>query len=255
METKVKEHPILFSGAMVRALLNGTKTQTRRIIKVQPDNEYYRISTLLSTTGDRRNEGRHFWGRYNAIGNSLLSRSEGYFPCPYGHPGDRLWVRETHTWYPGDEKEPAGWIYRADADGPTQMWVHFGPGWKPSLFMRREVSRLLLEITAIRCERLQDISEADAIAEGIQTLFSAQEIATTNPPLPFATPADSGWRNYLWHGNPELTTIKKAEWAHQYSSYTKPVDSYSSLWASINGAGSWEANPWVWVVEFKQIAA
>jgi hypothetical protein len=85
----IKERPILMSGAMVRALLNGSMTQTRRIIKQQPPSEHFRISTLLSTTGNRRNEGRHFWGRYASIGNQLLERTDEYFSCPHGQPGER----------------------------------------------------------------------------------------------------------------------------------------------------------------------
>jgi hypothetical protein len=235
---------------MVKALKAGKKTQTRRIIKVQPPNEYYRISTLLSTTGDRRNEGRHFWGRYAAIGNSLLERTEGYFPCPYGSPGDRLWVRENSYdfgYWGGymdiSDEWVSEWCSLAAAvprhfaaDGPCPA-IDIAPfvkldsrataaKWRstPSIHLRRADCRLLLEIVDVRCERLTDISEEDAKAEGVN-------IVNVNKR------GGEEWENYL------------DDWAFEY--FAK--DSYATLWEKINGLGSWAANPWVWVVEFKVI--
>ncbi len=238
METKVKERPIIFSAPMVRALLAGTKIQTRRIIKVQPDDERYRISTLMSTTGDRRNEGRHFWGRYSAIGNSLLSRSEGYFPCPYGQPGDRLWVRETSLISPKNFADYTDYSY-FDTEGHGRIVQHLAtsPNRKaatdlgvtkatPSIFMPRWASRILLEITAVRCERLQDITEADAVNEGVNVVNIGKTKGVE-------------YENYL---------------DEDFFEYFAK-DSYATLWEKINGLRSWATNPWVWVVEFKQIAA
>lgn len=122
-------------------------------------------------------------------------------------------------------------------------------GWKSPLHMPKWAARTWLEVTGVRAERLQDISEADAIAEGVAPLFTAQERAS-RPEYDV-----EGHRNYLWHGWVGKTiTQKQADaWPHQYSSYDTARGSYSSLWESINGPGSWAANPWVWVYEFRRI--
>ena len=199
----IKERGILFSAPMVRALLAGTKTQTRRACK----------------------PGARLEGAF-------------YKSTPYGMPGDRLWVRETFALectyeYHGDHDMPtdgrpvkqessgeSDWLliphYRATEPEPNLMNSNANTDewdgrtrWRPSLFMPRWASRITLEITNVRVERLQEISEADAWAEGIdgEQLFRAQGYAP---------------------------------------------DAYRQLWESINGAGSWAANPWVWVIEFKR---
>lgn len=192
----MKERGILFSAPMVRALLDGTKTQTRRV-----------ADTGLDT----------------------LART-----CPYGQPGDRLWVRETFFAYGRWEKRHnartmrdecrfvdmttgCGYAYQYAADnpnlalaqgrGPTPAWTT-----RPAIFMPRVASRVLLEILSARVERLQDINEADAVAEGTQ-------------PVPVASGEES-------------------------ASY---IAGYRQVWEAINGGDSWAANPWVWVLEFKRI--
>jgi hypothetical protein len=130
--------------------------------------------------------------------------------CPYGQPGDRLWVRECFG-YPANDKTRADIRYRADGGGLLGDW-------RPSIHMPRAASRITLEITGVRCEKLQDISEADAKAEGVTVLVDAEITAAVVPGI--RGPA------YL---------------------------EYFVLWDSINGPGSWDANPYVWVVEFKRI--
>ena len=208
----MKERPILFSGPMVRALLDGSKTQTRRVVKPQPT---------------------HF----NPVGVPRLAKPVGpnaVITCPYGQPGDRLWVRE--SWAP-DPPCDGTWGYTTWAgcrEGqiagvPDRFrhprfcnyaanWLHGPIRWTPSIHMPRWASRITLEITGVRVERLQDISEADAKAEGIEK-----------------TP--SGFWSLYGQADVDGT----------YS----PRSSYRALWESINGPGSWDANPWVWVVEFK----
>lgn len=211
----MKERPILFSAPMVRALLDGTKTQTRRIVKPQPVFE----------------DG----------GSTVIDW------CPYGQPGDRLWVRE--TWRIGAWNEDGGEIavdYMADnrsrreglqvpeADDFEKYWLqccddcnkagvktdedgkyHWEPGQspcrvRPSIFMPRWASRITLEIIGVAAARLQDVGQQDSMEEGItgEELFLAQGYA------PMA---------------------------------------YKKLWESINGEGSWNLNPWVWVIEFKVV--
>ena len=194
MMTEVKERPILFSGPMVKAILDGRKTQTRRIAKEFVDNE-------LSTAMTRR------WPQQKG--------------CPYGEPGERLWVRE--AWAPASAALPLaeGVLYRADYH--TSLEKRYGDQkWKPSIHMKRVDSRINLEITGIRVERLNDISVEDAIAEGIEPV------------------------RYIWKLYGERV-LGSADATGQ------PRKSYASLWQSINGPGSWAANPLVWVVEFRKV--
>lgn len=179
---------------MVRAILEGRKTQTRRVVKNPYTPEIHQ--------------------------SDIAPRA---FDCPYGQPGDRLWVRE--TWqinhvlydrgpipkaYPVEFGEPVDMLYRADGE----FWEQFeidegGSSWRPSIFMPRWASRLLLDVARIRVERAQDISEEDAIAEGMQCA-----------------------------GIPAALT-NRAAFAH--------------LWNQINIKHGWESNPWVWVVEFPKV--
>lgn len=228
MEARVTERPILFSGPMVRALLNGTKTQTRRALRQQP---------ILSTDTWEFCESGGWIGTGPSPATGGTRQTLCWTKCPYGQPGDRLWVRE--TWADlehlsgGNYKRQA--IYRADdielygdEDEPVNVAAP-DMRWRPSIHMPRWASRIQLEITDVRVERLQDISEADAIAEGIDRV----ENDFGNGPA------------YCDYGLARLDDT--AEW------FRSPVNSYRTLWESINGAGSWDANPWVWVVEFKKV--
>ncbi|WP_341929711.1 hypothetical protein [Methyloversatilis discipulorum] len=217
----MKETPILFSAPMVRAILAGTKTQTRRVVKPQP-------------LGDKP---RSAWFEPGVMGwapPEIPSQAWHRVRCPYGQPGDRLWVREAfsgpHCMDATDEcvaVQPSKWgegsriWYWADGNPTHGDWTR--P--RPSIHMPRWASRILLEVTAVRVERLQDISEADAMAEGAECLFS-----------PTCSAADR-----------ELLDIPLMEDASPFR------NGYALLWESINGAGSWKANPWVWVVEFKRV--
>lgn len=197
---------------MVRALLDGSKTQTRRVCKNQPysnghgwdgndimcHNDYLPPSAMLM---DYKDGGRVYT-------SSNLERWEGL--CPYGQPGDRLWVRETwaQNWNQLSEIcMDRSYVYRASSEIRAQDNGTDLP-WRPSIHMPRAASRILLEIVSVRVERLQDISYEDARAEGVSPLV---------------------WAGVLING-------------------------YMALWESINGAGSWDANPWVWVVEFRRVS-
>jgi len=216
------ERPILFSAPMVRALLAGTKTQTRRAVKYNEG-----IQRLATNFEFRRSSpyplAEDISGAYHYVLN-CEDRFVG-LSCPYGQPGDLLWVRESGWERP--ERTPKMMREGADTWAPfiydADYWPDAIPenerddlkawGWKrrPSIHLPRLGSRILLEIVAVRVERLQDISEADAKAEGV-TL-------------------------------PERTcTMYEGIWR----------DGYRDLWESINGPGSWDANPWVWVIEFRR---
>ena len=192
----MKEKPILFNTHMVRAILDNRKTQTRRIMKSQP------IGPVEKTPDSR-------WLDHGFLRPEERSNE---FSCPHGKPGDRLWVRETFCL--------SGTVPFYRADGEPQIKVR----WKPSIFMPRSASRITLEITDIRVERLHSISETDAIAEGVE-----------NNGLKYSI---EPWKNYLKTGN-----------GYQKST---PQASYMTLWQSINGHESWDANPWVWVIEFRR---
>lgn len=225
----MKERPILFSALMVNAILEGRKIQTRRMLKVQPPLTDKNIMPLYTmepepkvtevTMHEVMDNGMPF--------PSSLSRHN----CPYGKIGDRLWVRETFRLFDPDECPhsdfPCGcpnWgtpLYRASHD------CFDGEKWKPSIHMPRSASRILLEITSIRVERLNDISRADAVKEGIETLMvdcSRDGLKTT-------------YKDYTSHNN----AITR----------NNPIDSFRTLWESVNGADSWDKNPWVWVIDFK----
>lgn len=203
MTAQIKERPILFSGAMVRALLDGSKTQTRRALRSQVT-----APAVMQMAGPGHAE----------IINEYGVHIPGW-ACPYGQPGDRLWVREawarTHV-----AQAMAEWVVYREGDNRTD----YGGPWKPSIHMPRAASRILLEIVSVRVERLQDISEEDAKAEGI----SPHEV-----------------RQFAIFG------LSAAERAAVYRDAA--VGPFQGLWQHINGVGSWDANPWVWVVEFKRV--
>ena len=215
----MKERPILFSAPMVRALLAGTKTQTRRIVKAR-DLEWMDV-------------------------HQGLREPDNAERCPYGQPGDRLWVRETWQgplleefemdadadWHLPSHihqyQNPAHCVYAADG-GPAPEYIDLDDNmrndWRPSIHMFRWASRITLEITSVRVERLQDISEADAMADGTTPIpdpcdhvrLACADIGCSGP-----QPYRAGFR---------------------------------ALWQGINGPGSWEENPWVWVVQFNRVA-
>lgn len=204
----MKERPILFSGPMVRAILEGRKTQTRRPVKPQPEHMMGGDGTFFAD--DARTPV--------PLTPCRTGKSGGLFAilCPYGQPGDRLWVRETwkQAIYLG---KPKGFLYAADwKPNPSAHIVGENP-WKPSIHMPRWASRITLEVTKVRLERLQEASEEDLRAEGY----------TDNPSDNFS----------------DINTHWKLQ---RY---------FSKSWDSIYAARGfgWDNNPWVWVVEFKRI--
>ncbi len=203
----MKERPILFSGAMVRALLAGTKTQTRRVVKPQP----------------RRVDGGVPFGDAPAWAHA--EPGSAMMRCPYGKPGDRLWVRETWACLDSHIRQGSRLAFRADT--PDGECVRVDAPWRPSIHMPRWDSRITLEITSVRVERLQAISEADAIAEGIERADDFFDCRC--------------WRAY---DEPKGSDVVFPD---------DPIGSYASLWMSINGPGSWDANPWVWALEFRRL--
>jgi hypothetical protein len=197
-----KERPILFSAPMVRAILEGRKTQTRRIIKTEP-----KIVHALYADG--------------TIETEQIFRNPDYkVRCPYGVSGDRLWVRETwntsnqwRDYKPSDIPSGVPIYYAADYD--KQGLIDCAP-WRPSIFIPRWASRITLEVTKIRVQRLQAISDGDCEAEGVRPSVDGNGQDWRDD--------ESGWRR-----------------------------TYRQLWQSINDPDSWDANPYVWIVEFEAV--
>jgi hypothetical protein len=224
----MKERPILFSAPMVRALLDGTKTQTRRVVKHRFPHmwqePYYATGKVLVELPKQPSAFMEFRTRRQDDPSYQGSTASFLVPCPYGHPSDRLWVRETHApqadcwgswerWLCGAGGEAPILHYAADFkpfqnDNGFVIRKPFIEKWRPSIHMPRWASRIDLEITGVRVERLQDISRGDAMDEG----------------CPFPNMA---------HGD-------------------DPRQWYAQLWDTINGPGGWAVNPWVWVIEFRK---
>ncbi|WP_137279272.1 hypothetical protein [Pseudomonas rhizoryzae] len=216
----MKERPILFSGPMVRAILEGRKTVTRRAIKRRKRSADTNFSLVQQQDGS--------WLPYHTFDESLIDEqgSEHPIACPFGQVGDRLWVRE--TWAGVGNVDPGYLTYRATYPAclppnlenvPADLRA-VGERWRPSIHMPRAASRILLEITDVRVERLQDISGDQAEAEGVDSALCRQFFETS--------PSRHECKEAVIHG-------------------------FAGLWASINGAESWHANPWVWVVEFRKV--
>lgn len=204
----MKERPISFKPHEARYTLDGRQTQFRRIMSNQPAGQSIG-PVYVRQVGD----GFQWYGE---AGESSV------FPCPYGKPGDRLWVRETVSRFAMGRVV----AYKADNDNDGPM------KWRPSIHMPRWASRITLEVESVRVERLQGIDGEDAEAEGIERC--------NNPDHGFIG-AVGGELGRLGcpgcSGDPDRDAI----------------EDYRTLWESINGPGSWDANPWVWVVAFKQV--
>lgn len=224
---------MIFNAEMVHAILAGRKTQTRRIMKVQPESN--QLGLLLITDSTKHSEiGKYHWAESNATGNHVRSK---LFSCPFGAVGDQIWVRETFQGplfdyelmdeYLEDSskfEKPEFCQYAADGGHRPEYQDaddNLRHGWRPSIHMPRWASRILLEITDVRVERLNAISEEDARAEGI---------------------IDGGCLNC---GEPEPCGCANPE--------PDATDAFAYLWQSIYGQESWNANPWVWVISFERI--
>lgn len=250
----MRELPILFSAPMVRAVLDGTKTQTRRVMKNVPSWQHFGKDIMdWDLSGIHQEgygehdqlQGTDRW--YLDVQTDVDDHSRKVIRCPYGQPGDRLWVRE--TWGTGCRPDPfEGWRdgieYRADIrpddDERDLLPLHrveppedvcladLRSGWRPSIHMPRWASRITLEVTSVRVERLQAISDADEEAEGTEFCPQCGGCGWIN------SGPDGGWQC-------------EAEGCGE-SKYW-----YRRLWESLNGAGSWDANPWVWVISFRRV--
>ena len=253
------ERGILFKDRLVRRILAGAKTQTRRIAKLPADVGEVRIDpggTALFGPGPY----------IKAYGSEVGGHAQMYprIRCPYGYPGDRLWVREAwRSWTRScadedtdDDHECSAHCnqtyvaYRAtprtgfrpvpdraaitylDESTPIESNRDLIGPWKPGIHLRRDWARIWLDIVAVRVERLQDISEADALAEGV---------------VSGRIPADEN--------GPERSGYVLAHDDGQCTLYPSAREAFAAGWCSINGAESWASNPWVWVVEFKRAEA
>ncbi|WP_234734520.1 hypothetical protein [Tellurirhabdus bombi] len=224
--------PILYSTPMVQSIQNGRKTNTRRVVKPQPG--FDRMG--LTSAG---------WVYKDGLWHYPEASPEISIKCPYGQIGDTHWVRETWCELVPEHVGKSKYVYRADlsftdGDGERCRQDYIKAGfpyhWKPSIFMPKEACRIWLRIKDIRIERLQDISEEDALSEGVERC-TVYLIDTKQDALRFR---DYTSRYDLDH--------PKHRWLHTAK------DSFRSLWQKINGWESWRENPWVWRIEFERIA-
>ncbi|MCG2575166.1 hypothetical protein LVY74_16640 [Acinetobacter sp. ME22] len=227
-----KERPILFNAEMVNAILDGRKTQTRRVMQQQPPSDDWTLTYVVAST-EKKLEGKRHWVRLNEAQTTELERGP-YFNKPY-EIGDHLWVRETciispKNWLSSDDQLNHKDIVK-DSDGNHRVVQYLATNsdtdvplndYKlkktPSIHMPRWASRILLKVTDVRKERLNDISEADVIAEGGPKSHSSIDKVSR--------------------------TCGFKDWSRSWFAHT---------WDWINGNGAWSQNPWVWVVEFKVV--
>lgn len=203
----MKERPILFSTPMVKAILDGRKTQTRRVIKpVGKDGGFVICEHENGWWPYRSDDGETLFHTVKENGKEYLCETP--HSCPFGKIGDRLWIRETYL------ECSIGTVYRAD--NILEMDAKFLGGWKPSIFMPQSSSRILLEITKIRVEKLHEITPQDALEEGVEYD-----------------------RHGYGLGNP--------------CDEIRMINAYQNLWESINGKRSWDLNPFVWVIQFRMV--
>ncbi|MDA8499778.1 hypothetical protein [Citrobacter sp. Igbk 17] len=224
------ERGMIFNSEMVRAILDSRKTQTRRIMAIQPEHSELGLRRVIDSKNGRDN-GKYFWSQSDACGLKMRSK---VFGCPYGEVGDRIWVRETFQGPLFDFDQMDAYckdstpfekakfcVYKADGKPAPEFFDaddNLHCCWRPSIHMPRWASRLLLEIIDIRVERLNAISQADAIAEGA-------------PP-----------------SHPSIDCVSQE---YGFPDFSRSW--FGQTWQHIYGEESWNANPWVWVIEFERI--
>ncbi|EKJ7338157.1 hypothetical protein [Klebsiella pneumoniae] len=225
----MSERGMIFNAEMVRALLDGRKTQTRRPIKWK--------QTRFTEIGEREDGSKWPWSE------DAEHACDFWHPCPFGAVGDRIWVREAFRVH-SRATDVATLVYKASERNSWTEQTRRVPvavcnkpatpeKWTPSLHMPRWASRIMLEITGVRVERLNAISPEDAESEGLErTNFTGfgDEPGLPSYPEPdvYFDPLKKQWKEY-------------------------PPEAFAGLWESIYGEGSWKANPWVWVIEFKRV--
>lgn len=224
----MKERPILFSTSMVQAERAGRKDVTRRttgldVVTQNPDKwKVYYIGEYWKPEKGKAEDTT--WVMFKHVDTEETVAIK----CRYGKPGDILWVRETFSvlHYEGVDERPV-YLYRADPENEALNGI-----WKPNIFMPREACRLKLEVVSIRPERLHDITEEDAIREGIEPLNESSAQLAVHGQL---------YKYYTEHREGIFGTG------------LRPIESYMTLWESINGKESLDDNPWCWRIEFKRI--
>jgi hypothetical protein len=238
----------IFSAEEVRAILEGRKTRTTRVIKKLSHCPVHGIDPIFSHGYLRCNGCDHFGVK------------------PRHKPGDIIYVREAWKWHqlPGVGK--GAYIFKADARPENALaWIE---GWKPSTHMPRKAARIFLRVTDVKVQRVQDASEEEAIAEGVTRLFDylsdyefeewRKRIHRVNPDItPVKEKHEQPFTNYLWHGHigRGITQAQSDAWRYQMSAYKSARESFSSLWEKVNarrGYG-WDANPLCWVYEFERL--
>lgn len=237
----MKERPILFSAPMVRAILDGTKTQTRWVVKADFMHD---PKGSLDAKWYFRGPRAACWDSYETLAELIAQH------CPYGQPGDRLWVRETWRTYKSyNDSSPSDlpWtsMFWHEADSPKIKLDALAGKLRPSIHMPRRASRITLEITGVRVERLQDISDHDCLCEGV-TVDLGGEVPITSVAGQHQHYLRQGSYALLWesiNGRPKLPT----------NTQSKRYSRVAAWLAKHPNTTGWDANPWVWVVEFERV--
>jgi hypothetical protein len=234
-----KEHPILFSTPMVQAILEGKKSITRRIIKIpemSPLIDDWQIQTVSEGMGGVPGDDDDF---EIVNGNAWIADLK----CRYGKKDDILWVREKWGYLQNDPSN--GLKFRTEID-ETAAGLY---KWRPSIHMPKEAARIWLEVLSIKVERLHDISDADIISEGVRVPVSEEGGVLFK----------LGEENSAWRFMPEQWQIDRHVENRGKEKYTPTEHDllfahWAELWCEINGRESWDANPWLWVIEFKVLS-
>lgn len=218
----MKEIGILFNADMVKAVLEGRKNQTRRIIHPQPDED----CRPCKVPGYMELE-KH-WGKWAIV---MPDGETKLINCRYGAPGDLLYVKETYTELPAGEYQ-----YKVSTANGEELGK-----WKPSLFMPKKAARIWLRNTGVRVEHLQDISEKDAIGEGIKYWNIDKDCLEGGEFV-------ADYENYTWTPKKEKDPNYEDRF---FPSFSNPIDSFRTLIQSIHGVAAWESDPWVFVINFE----
>ena len=233
----MKDKGTLFKPDMAKAADEGRKTQTRRIMKVQPPGDGYQLITCISTTSDKRYEGKSHWAKVDGL--NIIDDHGQYFTPPYAI-GQRLYLKETHyrhgywvrngktktgkrAWCFVGSTKPEEWLFEPPDFARVEQDSYHTIGWykRSKLFMPKRFARRWYVVTAVRAERLQDISDEDAQDEGIPNTYRDGVCRWR-----YLTREDAGCNN--------------------------PIGPFKELWESIHGPGSWGRNPYVWCICFQK---
>lgn len=221
MNIETKERPIIFDTQSVRAILDGRKTQTRRVMRYQPPSDEFQLSRLMDTTDSskRKSIGKLHWVKIDGL--NILDDTNKFFNCPYGSAGDWLWVKETFARMDDESGYGSGYFEYKASCANSESFI-----WTPSIHMPRHAARIFLQIKNVSIERLNDITEEDASNEGIRKFIVGSGDTRLGSGAVYGLDSESACGFSYAHG-------------------------FINHWESIHRPVSWHKNPFVWKIEFE----